>query len=356
MDLRELMEQRSAQPQPTVLHNLRMAEVRRRVVARRRQRFLTGVAAVLVAALVAGAAATDLPGFDRSLSPAEGEVDGFPEYRDGNRVLAATSARLQEWEVELTFVPATDRPVIYWRCEQPVSLWSALWSTQESVVVHGIEVRLNGHSLTSTPDVRQCGGPFDITPGGVDDWVAEFGLRVGEPNSLTVSVSGEFTTMEGEPVQVPRRAAWGVAVAEPVPFEEYDLPPHPEVLEPIVEPEPCDHFYPYRLRAPAGDPNRAVRVTIEVNRYQVEALIQTPGHLSIKVDGVVAGRFEQWAYGVTDHPWATRQQVIEIGPDVLGQAGLEVGRGGWLTLTVKPEHMSGDWLVLLTPHLGASCR
>jgi hypothetical protein len=224
MDLRDLLEQRSAQPPASVLHHLRMSAVRRRVVARRR-RLVTAVAAALIVALAAGAVVTGLPGFNQSLSPAEAEVEGFPEYRDGNRVLAATSARLQERELELTFVPATDRPVIYWRCEQPLSLWSTLWSTTEGIFAEGIEATLNGRTLSGIADARNCGGSYEITPTDVEDWVAEFGLRVGEPNTLVVRLNGQFTTMEGAPAQVPRRATWGVALAEPVPFEAYVLPP-----------------------------------------------------------------------------------------------------------------------------------
>jgi hypothetical protein len=150
---------------------------------------------------------------------------------------------------------------------------------------------------------------------------------------------------------VPRRADWGVAVAEPVAFEEYAFPPRPDELEPIIEPsEQCDPVYPYRWRSDPADPLRPVTATIELRHYRVEALAQTPGFLTISVGGIEAGRVEQWTYRV----WEANRATWEIDPDALRAAGLDTA-ARQVTITIEPQHMTGDWLVLLSSNLSLHC-
>jgi hypothetical protein len=63
------------------------------------------------------------------------------------------------------------------------------------------------------------------------------------------------------------------------------------------------------------------------------------------------GRAEQWTY----RPWDAKQVWVEVDPDALRDAGLDVAEGDLVTLTVEPEHMTGDWLVLLSANIGTRC-
>jgi hypothetical protein len=138
-----------------------------------------------------------------------------------------------------------------------------------------------------------------------------------------------------------------------VPFEQYVFPPRPEALEPIIGPsDQCDPVYPYRWRSDPADPLRPLSATIELRHYRVEALAQTPGFLTISVNGVEAGRVEQWTY----QPWAASREPVYLDPGILQDAGLDAAVNDRVSITIEPEHMTGDWLVLLTPSLSHYCR
>src|SRR5690606_24327304 len=100
-----------------IMHHLRLAGVRRKVVARRRRRLAVG--ALTVAAVTAGSLAvgTVLTGTGHPVSPAAGSLEGFPEYAEGARVVAAAAAPLSERTVSVTFTPSTTELVGFARCD-----------------------------------------------------------------------------------------------------------------------------------------------------------------------------------------------------------------------------------------------
>src|SRR5690606_36721821 len=185
MDLRELMEERSAEP-PTIRHHLRLPAVRRKVVARRRRRLAVG--ALTVAAVTAGSLAvgTVLTGTGDPVSPAARTIEGFPEYAEGARVVAAASAPLSERTVSFVFTPTTTELVGFARCDLRRG------PDPPPVVA---EVRINGVLVWALREVGDtggfCGGPQDVESFRWDTYpgFAEAGLRVGEPATVTMTIA-----------------------------------------------------------------------------------------------------------------------------------------------------------------------
>jgi hypothetical protein len=94
--------------------------------------------------------------------------------------------------------------------------------------------------------------------------------------------------------------------------------------------------------ADPADPD-AVR-TLSVTRGSSKSLLarsQTPGALSVRVDGVEVLTGEWWDYQQAEtrsEPSATWKELF----------GLEPARGERVTVTVTPQRMTGDWSLLVS--------
>jgi hypothetical protein len=339
MDLTELLEERSAEPAEGAAHHLRLAAVTARVVGRRRRRRAAVVAIGAAAAvlLVIGLTATLRPsaaprpaGTTPTASPTR-LIEGFPEYAQGARVVAAKAAAPPNRTVTVGFVPATLDLVFFDRCD----------GLPDQVAIT-VELTLNGRPFgTST-----CGS------GSQSSDLTKYGLAAGKPATFTATVRGAtgFSSETGSEtkVAVPAAGTFGVAVGERMPFSEYPLPPRPSTLRPL-EPglpvnsaglEPSGSVV---LRADPADPTRAQWLTLTWRTMErVELVSQTPGRLRVRVNSVEVTTGEWWDY---------QQSSFYSFPDVEWPSapGLTVRPGDPVTIEVIPEHVTGDWRVVFVP-------
>lgn len=354
MNLRELLEERSAPP-ATLVHDLRMAGVRRKVSTRRRRRLAVVGAAVLALVVAGGTVGAGVAGSGRSVTPAG--PAGFAEYHEGNRVVAATSGPLTETELEFTFTPATDGLTLYWRCRVPPPWWHSLISVGDhSVHLPELEVLVNGERVTRWTGEVACATPPDgpdvlVFP---ETWV-DAGITVGEPATVTVRIVGEVVNSTGDPVTLPEDAEWGVAVAEPVPFTQYAFPPRPAPLPELRVPAHGDPAL--LLTSDPADPTREVGASFawSLNRgYLLQVGARTPMSLTVLLDGVPVGMVEVWNY----HSHC--RAGLDLTRDLLAAHGLADLPGRRATLAVRPERIAGsgddaDWYVRLNPPGSLRC-
>lgn len=312
MELTELFEERTALPRAGVGHEERMAGIRRKVISRRRR--LSAGAVTLVVLALGGAGGVALVDEERATEPAD--LAGFPEYHAGRRIAAAASGPLAE-RLELTFVPQTAEVRVFWRCEAAAALG-------DTFNLSGVRFWLDDEPLAYAGGQLPCDGEIVGKPFSFDSEV-----RPGRSHTIAVTVA------EGP---LSADATFAVAVGEPVPFEEYPLPPRPEPLPELDLPsEECDFLL--RLHSDPVDPNRPAEVMLPLDTHHIYVYAQTPGLVNIAVDGIPAARAEVWAYDGFD------QAHLDV--DELRAAGLTVPRRQEVQLTVTPEHMTGEWLLVI---------
>jgi hypothetical protein len=337
MDLTELLQERSAEPAEGVAHHVRMAAVAARVTRRRQRRraAVAAIGAVAAVLLIAGLTAALRPSaaprpVERTPTPSPTRlVEGFPEYAQGARVVAAKAAALPTRTMTLTFVPTTPDLVVFDRCDglpDQVSL--------------AVAITLNGRSFLS----GGCGGSF--RPGDL----AEYGVVAGKRAILTATVQGasRFAETGDIEVAVPAAGIFAMAVGERMSFADYPLPPRPATLRPLESRAPVNSAGLERpgavvVRADPADPTRAQRLTVTWRAVgDIDMASQTPGLLHVRVNGVEVATGEWWDYeqggfgGSGDKDWPR-------------EYGLTVHPGERVTVEVVPEHVTGDWRVVFVP-------
>lgn len=303
-ELRELLDERSDKPPDEVMNHLRLAGVRAKIRGRRRRRALLLLA--LAALLVVGAgtlALVPLGGSSPAPASAPSTIGGFPEYAFGAHVISAESARLPVRRITLA-VTVNSNPdlVVLTRCGD-LSL--------------EVQLTLDGNVLASGP----------CQPGAT----RPLGLRKDRTSALVLTV------LDAPPGS---SAEYGVAVARPMAFPEYPLPPRPSSVKPLAvrgdetcAARPCGE--PIVLRSDEHDPLRPVVMKITWTRMRsVQAVSQTPGHLAVTIGGIALGTGTWWSYD---------QTVVPFTPSVQIAAGTDV------TVAIEPEYVTGAWQVVLTP-------
>ena len=153
----------------------------------------------------------------------------------------------------------------------------------------------------------------------------DYGLEIGRPATFTLTVAdGPILSETGE---------FALAIAEGMAFDEYPLPPRPEVLAPIVL-ENWDRPVLARLDSNRANPRRAVSQTIKY-RDGMEGQIasQTPGFLLVTVDGVAVTTFQCWDYAASSMTFWFNLPKIDDGASV--------------TIRVEPEHVTGEWALIV---------
>ena len=337
--LRTVLDERSADPPPKITdHHGRTAGVRRKVVARRRRRIVVGAgAAALIAALLGAAVPQVWGGGDPAPDGQRVEAAApFPEYLDGYRVVATASAPLADRSVTLTFVPTTSDFVMYTRCDG-----------------HGMDDGNLGVEAELSVGNLGAEGVFcyltsrDGDAAALVPWEAfgtDVGVEAGEPVTLTITltaVAAQFGGVDQLP-PIPSQGTVAVAVAEPVPFEDYPLPTPPAELAPLPE-NPSGSF---EVRANAADPNRRIETIMAWDAalagcggddfaYPVNLVSQTPGTLRVLIDDVEVAEHTWWDYG---------QEGSIARLDLLCS---DLTDGEEVTIVVEPEHMTGDWQVVI---------
>ena len=334
-DLKQVFDERSGDPAEHVMHHLRLQGVRGKVVARRRRRVAAWTAGAIVA--VAGVAAAVVPGLrpDGTPTPADTPspvrtIEGFPEYGNGARVVAAKSAALPQHRVELTIVPTILDLVVFNRCD----------GVGERISLEK-KVTVNGHLFVS----GSCGGTY--RPQG---W-AGLGVAVGKPATFVLTITGaeRYDEADGVRVPIPETGTFGLAIGERIPFDRYPLPPRPGTLDPLREDLPagcteasCPDVV--IIRSDPADPTRTVRRTLTwETMHGIDLVAQTPGFLHVRVNGVEVATGEWWdyamsgngMYGDKDGGWK--------------QFGLDPHPGDSVTIEVVPEHITGAWQVVFSP-------
>ncbi|RZU51131.1 hypothetical protein EV385_2930 [Krasilnikovia cinnamomea] len=328
-DLREVLDERSTTDHVDARPHLLLAGVQGRLVVRRRNRQITAFAATAVAVLAVGAVtqAVARPAPDHPAPAATAPVpmvNGFREYADGARVIASSAPLAPGAKtLRVTFTPTSADLVFFTRC------------AHEAGKVH--QISLNGKAVSSGTG---CGGTVSSD---AEMLRSSYGVRVGMPNTVTV------TFPDGPP------ADFAVAVGEKVGPGRYVFPTRPSQLQPLDTESGnmklgYDSGVSYQttmvVRADPADPNRPVDLPFAWGKgAHLTLLSQTPGALTVTVDGVAIAHGEWWDYqqmlidGGTDKTWSpprNRQATWE-----------KPEQGSGVVLTVKPERMTGDWAVAI---------
>jgi hypothetical protein len=337
-DLKQVLDERSSGSAEHVMYHVRLHGVRAKVVARRRRRVAAWTACAVLA--LAGIAATMvMPGLRTNVAPDPAAspspdlartIEGFPEYANGARVMAAESAELPQRRVELTIVPTTLDLVIFSRCD----------GTGTKAQLEQ-KVSVNGHDLAS----GSCGSASRMR-----DWDG-LDVAVGKAATFVMTITG-VQRLDDETgnvhLQIPETGTFGLAIGERIPFDAYPLPPRPSTLRPLEFPAGCTP-----AQCPDGiniwsnpfDPTRPVRRTVIWRTMEsLDMVAQTPGFLHVRVNGVEVMKGEWWDYKMLyfgmygDEGGAWKRDF-----------GLDVRPGQAVTIEIVPEHITGAWQVGFTP-------
>lgn len=334
--LRDLFEDRSAAEPDEAVHRARLAAVHRRIARARRRRVAAAGAAVATVAVLVGVVTSgirdprqvpdrpvgDVPTVSPSASPTARTIEGFPEYLNGARVLAAASASLPDTTATLTFVPRTHDLVFFTRCDPPEV--SAQMLYPEGSVGSG-----------------RCGSSH---AGYSEEWLASLGIRVGKPATIRLEAKGTLPLAgRARPGPLPESGSIAIAVGERVPFDEYPLPPRPAALPPLATPPNAETT----VRSAPGDPLAPRTVELRSRkRLTFFAQLQTPGTLRVLADGREVTSCVKWDYATT----STRPSQAEIDNGcyeelIPGDSDKPKKSGDPITITIEPRHVTGDWAV-----------
>jgi hypothetical protein len=265
-----------------------------------------------------------------SFGPPMNLIEGFPEYHWGAKVIAAQVEHLPTKRLTLTIVPATLKLEWFERCDYE--------DTTAPDATLTIDIKVNGRPLGG----GGCGGS-----GRFADWAA-LGVRVGKPAMFTMTVSGaeRFDQQKQRVVKEPVRGTGSIALAigEQVSFEDYQLPARPATLKPLEDigyGVPEDPAKTHSIQNSPANPSAPISLVIRwPGGLELQAVSQTPGYLHLAVNGKELFTGEWWDYeqGV----WGGT-----LDRDTEGMPRLKVGQR--VTITVRPEHITGDWAVHLWP-------
>lgn len=287
-------------------HVARMSAVAEEARSGRRRRTLI----VVLCVLLAGTAVVTVPlrrGSDMvaaPTSPSAPHRDG--EYRDGVRIVARGAAVTPE-PVAVRYKPRFGRPGVFTGCAIDGDLVSG----------YRVAVALNGVPAFEAP----CGGLVPETA----DWR---GLVVGKEAAVTVTAFPKPQVAGAESPPVPAGVEVRVSLGEPVPVDEYPLPPRPSWVS-SVEEKTAREDGEILLRSDSADPSRVQQVTVmlpEEGTYRY--ITNAPGRVLVDFGGVTR-TLGSWDYS-----------------GYMSAHSLPV-TGGEVTITVRPENHRGDWALLL---------
>jgi hypothetical protein len=302
-------------------------------IKHRRERVITVATAVVVVLTIVLVSAITQYQRNRSLPPTRG---GFPEYLHGYHVVAADeTATAKRATASVTWTPTTLDMSVFFKCTHEAA-GKTMWGV----------ARINGTAIASV----QCDAhaPFVVRPNESHPWWGELqrlGAETGRPVTITVAIESRNPVYNlGDPpvkfgksyVTQPPGGRIAAAVGEAVPFDRYELPAPPGVLAPLA---PTVDGGPTSFGFHADGPHQYTTRWMENLRFYARS--QTPGQLTIRVNGIAVQTLTWWDYDQA-------QQTVDLTSDseVPGIADLY---GKDVTIAVQPEHMTGDWWVYVGP-------
>ncbi len=295
IDLRELLDERSANPpSPEVM---RLAQIEKRISRRRRLRVAAIAAVVLV--FFGGYALRPAP----DPAPPLATFD-FPQWRNGARLVGATSVPLKDGRASITWTPTS------LDITPAVSCGPQTRRPRISVLTTG----------THEAAGLSCGEGISSSRYRDEREWRDGGLKVGESATLTAVSDGTAT------------GTLSFAVYEQVPFGEYPLPtgPDPATIKAVSCPLPAGRT---AVRSDPGDPRKPMSVTIDWSDYiAYHAVAQTPGLLRIDIEGLPLDTVEFWDY-----------DAKEAGSVWYPGSARLLKPGDRVTLTLTPEYFTGPW-------------
>lgn len=316
-DLRDVLDERSAPDSGDVLAHLMLSGVQQRLEIRRRRRRVAAVAAAVVAVAAVGLVTSAVPRFNTGTPTAASPdavpvrlIEGFPEYAGGARVVAASTAQAPARSTSVTFTPTTLDLVLFTRCTE---------RGKHAIVVGGVRLF----------ETEGGCGIYGTGPGSLGK---EHGATIGRPLTITLTFTAAPT------------AGFGFAVGERVDASAYRFPPRPAVLKPLRTQEVAGPTLTGQggvVRADPADFNRPMSVTFPWNGLRSTSMVaQTPGELSLRLNGKELSRGEWWDYQqgeIADRGVDGKELTLDRG------FGLKTGQR--VTLEVTPRRMTGDWSV-----------
>lgn len=334
IDLKQLMEERSASPPAQA--DLRYRQIRRRITKRNHRRVaLIATMAAVVLAIAGGYAALPRQRVapDPSASPSTARLsEGFPPYQFGRKMIHSEAAPISAGKLSVTWTPTT--------LEIHVAEWCS--GMPENVYLRG-SMTVNGNDA----DNFLCADhTVDHTAFAVE-WERSGWIRIGEPITLVFTIETAATSNGGPetPAPMPPGGTMAVAIYAPVPFEEYQLPPRPDPLPDLADWTDC-RLEQIVFSDPA-DPLRPVSFTTQWrDQIMFRWDTQTPGLLHFAVDGLTVATVGWWDYGNLN--WS-RTWDTTLDSDWAGIQGWKwPAQGSQVTVTFTPEHFTGAWEASIT--------
>ncbi len=306
-DLKDLLDERATDNPPAVSHDARLAGVKARVRAGR-QRTLAFTALGVLALASIGATAAMLPTPTAEPQQATSPPGEFPPYLLGTHVVQEVILDLPERSVAVRFEAKGDAVAVLLRCP---GMRETTLRTQVTAFGHTEEVLCSGGTALQTFEGHG---------------VTQIGL----------TITGAQRSTDGSTVDMPASGSAVMAVADPVPWEDYPFPERPENLQPIITGAPCHApECVYALESDPDDPTTAVAATVTWQTVSmVSTVVNTPGILHVQINGVEVGSTASWDY----IPMAG--SISDVG----AKTG-ELRPGDEVTIAVTPEHLSGPWRV-----------
>lgn len=270
-------------------------------------------------------------------------IEGFPEYAQGARVIAAASTPITTGSVSLTWTFTSSEVTVFDRCEYLAAEGTTLYT----------ELSVNGRLWFGSSCGPNSGGSGSMRP-DPRLW-SDHGIRPGDQATLTLKVTKsrhhDQTSGEKKPVPLPQTGLLAVAIGEKVPFSAYPLPPRPSVLPELQVPvsgnAPENNDSGLHLVDETHAPT-----TIEVplswtGSFDVNLASSTPGSLRVSIAGVPVQSCDFWDYtgsscGIS---WTVGQKN-----GFPWQGRITAKKGATVILRVTPEHVTGPWGVRITQY------
>ncbi|MBV1856055.1 SigE family RNA polymerase sigma factor [Catellatospora tritici] len=320
--------------------NERVAAVRERIAQRRRGRLaaLIAACAVLLAAVGGYLVAPRADRDEAADRPKIQDVSDFPEYYNGYHTVLRAQVRFDQRPASFTWTPSTLDFAVFPMCK-------AVLGDDLHVMT---KISINGTYVAGSscyPDELVGGGRITASREGL----RAAGVQVGKPATVTLTI-GEVETRlaDSAPGSVQTWGSGGtppadgiiaVVIGEPVPFDEFPLPPRPAELKPLTR------------TYDGGDPESAAMIesggthssTVRWgDKLELLCRSQTPGLLRIRVDGIEVQTMSWWDY--RQGGWSAQ---IDSATPALKDAGFHPAPGTDVTVTVEPQYLTGDWYLTI---------
>jgi hypothetical protein len=327
-DLPGLMWQRAEDAPVPLLVESRVDAIRRKVIVGRQR---TAASAVIAIALVLFGV-VGLPRLDEKPTTTTGSSAKpvFPKLKGDYELLTTGHASLRSLPLTVTFTP-TSLPVDF----------STVCPKQDATTVISIELVVNGQDEGS----GTCNDAPDVLFGPNDE--SRDDLVVGVPATATFSVEKTLRSHDtppdtganqSTPIPTPAGSLF-VAVYQAVPVGQTSRPsslpsldaiaplPYADVYS-VVDSDPANPLAPrsFTFTYPKCPPSPESCIAMAVTS-------QTPGYLTVSVNGVAAGEFTFRGYqGYVDE--------VDFGAV---RKSLHPKTGQTMTITVTPAAVSGGW-------------